>query len=127
MACFITEQEAARARAPVLTVERDQSRPRGVLSRVSLVRADGSRKHLCDALEPPWKNNERNVSCIPVGTYKLRLRPWGGWGGPSLIFDRFWSPFGGPFGAPKSSKNVESSRNLWERGLVGPFSNESMA
>ena len=33
-------------------------------------------------------------------------RPWGGWGGPSRIFQRFRSPFGGPFGAPQSSKHV---------------------
>ena len=25
-------------------------------------------------LELPWKNNERNVSCIPAGTYPLRPR-----------------------------------------------------
>lgn len=26
------------------------------------------------ALEPPWKNNERNVSCIPCGLYPLVKR-----------------------------------------------------
>lgn len=24
-------------------------------------------------LELPWKNNERRVSCIPIGTYRLKL------------------------------------------------------
>jgi len=24
---------------------------------------------LCMTLEPPWKNNEKRVSCIPVGSY----------------------------------------------------------
>ena len=33
-------------------------------------------------------------------------RPWGGWGGPSWILERFWGLFGGPFWAPKSSKHV---------------------
>ena len=26
---------------------------------------------LCVTLEDPWNNNERNVSCIPTGTYKV--------------------------------------------------------
>lgn len=25
-------------------------------------------------LEPAWKNNEKNVSCVPVGIYKLKRR-----------------------------------------------------
>jgi len=28
----------------------------------------------CDTLENPWKNNVRNISCIPEGEYKVRLR-----------------------------------------------------
>ena len=28
----------------------------------------------CDTLENPYINNERNVSCIPEGSYKVRLR-----------------------------------------------------
>jgi len=28
----------------------------------------------CDTLENPYINNERNISCIPVGQYKVRLR-----------------------------------------------------
>lgn len=28
----------------------------------------------CKTLELPWKNNERNVSCIPEGTYKVQKR-----------------------------------------------------
>lgn len=26
-------------------------------------------------LEPPWRNNERNVSCIPTGEYKMNYLP----------------------------------------------------
>jgi len=28
----------------------------------------------CDTLENPYINNERNISCIPAGQYKVRLR-----------------------------------------------------
>jgi len=28
----------------------------------------------CDTLENPYINNERNISCIPAGLYKVRLR-----------------------------------------------------
>ena len=28
----------------------------------------------CDTLENPYINNERNISCIPEGEYKVRLR-----------------------------------------------------
>lgn len=31
----------------------------------------------CVCLEPPWKNNARNVSCIPKGEYTLKPRPSG--------------------------------------------------
>ena len=29
---------------------------------------------LCDTLELPYKDNQRNISCIPAGQYKVRLR-----------------------------------------------------
>ena len=29
---------------------------------------------MCDTLENPWINNERNISCIPEGEYPVRLR-----------------------------------------------------
>ena len=29
---------------------------------------------MCDTLENPWKDNQRNISCIPEGEYKVRLR-----------------------------------------------------
>jgi hypothetical protein len=28
-------------------------------------------KYVCDTLELPWKNNQKGISCIPEGTYKL--------------------------------------------------------
>jgi hypothetical protein len=33
---------------------------------------DGER--ICDTLELPWVDNQRNISCIPEGVYPVRLR-----------------------------------------------------
>ena len=33
---------------------------------------DGER--ICDTLENSWQDNQRNISCIPEGVYKVRLR-----------------------------------------------------
>ena len=29
---------------------------------------------MCDTLENPWLNNQRNISCIPDGRYDVRIR-----------------------------------------------------
>jgi len=29
---------------------------------------------ICDTLENPWKDNQRNISCIPEGEYPVRIR-----------------------------------------------------
>ena len=31
-------------------------------------------ERICDTLENPWQDNQRNISCIPEGVYKVRLR-----------------------------------------------------
>ena len=31
-------------------------------------------EYVCDTLENPYINNERNISCIPTGNYDVRLR-----------------------------------------------------
>jgi len=31
-------------------------------------------ERMCDTLENPWVNNKKNISCIPKGEYKVRLR-----------------------------------------------------
>ena len=31
-------------------------------------------ERICDTLENPWQDNQRNVSCIPEGIYPVRLR-----------------------------------------------------
>jgi hypothetical protein len=31
-------------------------------------------ERMCDTLELPYRDNQRSVSCIPIGEYKVRLR-----------------------------------------------------
>ena len=31
-------------------------------------------ERFCDTLELPYRNNQRSVSCIPIGQYKVRMR-----------------------------------------------------
>ena len=31
-------------------------------------------ERMCDTLENPWQDNQRNISCIPEGVYPVRLR-----------------------------------------------------
>ena len=31
-------------------------------------------ERFCDTLELPWKNNQRRISCIPEGEYKVRIK-----------------------------------------------------
>ena len=31
-------------------------------------------ERICDTLELPWVDNQRNISCIPEGVYPVRLR-----------------------------------------------------
>ena len=31
-------------------------------------------ERLCDTLENPWLDNQRNISCIPEGEYPVRIR-----------------------------------------------------
>jgi len=32
-------------------------------------------ERFCDTLELPYRDNQRGISCIPIGQYKVRLRP----------------------------------------------------
>ncbi len=34
-------------------------------------------KFMCSTLELPWKDNQRNISCIPAGTYEVAKRTHG--------------------------------------------------
>lgn len=31
-------------------------------------------KRICDSIEPPWRDNQRQLSCIPEGRYQLTQR-----------------------------------------------------
>ena len=31
-------------------------------------------ERICDTLENPWQDNQRNISCIPEGKYPVRIR-----------------------------------------------------
>ena len=31
-------------------------------------------KRICDSIEPPWRDNQRQISCIPEGRYQLTQR-----------------------------------------------------
>ena len=52
-----------------LLLIRDTFSDKSVLGELHL---NGER--MCDTLENPWLDNQRNISCIPEGEYKVRLR-----------------------------------------------------
>lgn len=52
----------------VLTLQRDDSEPHCMLGKLHL--PSGCVLH---TIERPWKNNERGVSCIPAGRYRVRF------------------------------------------------------
>lgn len=41
----------------------------------------------CATLEPPWKNNETGVSCIPEGLYKVKHRRSSKYGHHLILID----------------------------------------
>ena len=46
---------------------------KGLLARLY----DGAETELCRIVERPWKDNQKKISCIPVGKYKLNFYPAG--------------------------------------------------
>ena len=46
---------------------------------------------LCFTIELPWRENQRNISCIPEGTYDVKLRTTGGFN------NRYSQKFGNPW------------------------------
>lgn len=51
-----------------ITLKRLEYTPGGTLGRVT----DQDGRHICFTVERPWRDNARNVSCIPPGLYDLR-------------------------------------------------------
>lgn len=54
---------------PVVTITRTKSNSKQVTGH--LVATNGGAVYTCKTLELPWKDNARNISCIPTGTYKV--------------------------------------------------------
>lgn len=53
---------------PVVDIVRDTATPAATFGALFV---DG--RAICLTLEEPWRDNQPNVSCIPVGTYKARM------------------------------------------------------
>lgn len=60
-----------------LELVRRFSGEQGTLSEIFATDAKGVRKRKCYAVELPWKNNEKRVSCIPDGSYPLIFKKSG--------------------------------------------------
>lgn len=54
----------------ILTLKRFSSTDRGTFG----VLLDESGYPIADTVERPWKNNENEVSCIPIGEYVCKVR-----------------------------------------------------
>jgi len=52
-----------------LVLEREIFTDNSIIGRLYL-----NEEYVCDTLENPYINNERNISCIPKGKYNVRLR-----------------------------------------------------
>lgn len=57
-----------------LFLERFQSTPVQMLGRLEVCDINGNRYFKGVSLELAWKNNAKEISCIPEGTYKLKKR-----------------------------------------------------
>lgn len=52
-----------------LVLEREIFTDQSIIGRLYL-----NEEYVCDTLENPYINNERNISCIPTGSYEVNLR-----------------------------------------------------
>jgi len=52
-----------------LVLEREIFTDNSIIGRLYL-----NKEYVCDTLENPYINNERNISCIPEGKYNVRMR-----------------------------------------------------
>lgn len=52
-------------------IERYDEDVKQALGRLYVLYPDNSTRYACDVLELPWMDNQRNISCIPVGTYQV--------------------------------------------------------
>jgi len=59
------------------TITRNQSTKKQTLGDMSVTDDNGEIIFSCKTLEPPWKYNRPNVSCIPTGTYNVTRKDSG--------------------------------------------------
>jgi hypothetical protein len=57
-----------------LSLIRTASTTTQTLGRLSVIDPQGKTIFSCVTLELPWLNNQRRISCIPPGTYRIRPR-----------------------------------------------------
>lgn len=57
-----------------LKILRTNHSPKQILGKLFVLDSTDKILFECFTLELPWKNNQRKVSCIPAGTYKVRPR-----------------------------------------------------
>ncbi len=60
----------------LVVIEREAVYDEVIIGSISFER-DGREAYRSHTLELPWRNNERNVSCVPAGTYELLKRDFG--------------------------------------------------
>jgi len=57
-----------------LILIREKASDKQILGRLSIQDEFNSTVFSCHSLELPWRNNQRNISCIPEGVYQVRKR-----------------------------------------------------
>ena len=57
-----------------LILIREKASDKQILGRLSIQDEFNSTVFSCHSLELPWINNQRNISCIPTGTYQVVKR-----------------------------------------------------
>ena len=55
-------------------IARDPSSDKQTLGEMIIIDDLGEEVFSCKTLELPWKDNQQNVSCIPVGDYEVKRR-----------------------------------------------------
>lgn len=57
-----------------LLIERINDSRTQTIGKLFVLETGGCVKYSCDTLELPWKDNQRNISCIPEGEYEVEKR-----------------------------------------------------
>lgn len=57
-----------------LFLERENYNEKQTVGTLTIFDGNGEGVFQCNTLELPWRDNRRNISCIPVGTYRVKKR-----------------------------------------------------